>query len=262
MFYKKKGTPEVGELVIGTVKKILYHSVFVILDEYNGAEGMLHISEVAPGRIRNLRDYVKEGKKIICKVLRIDKIKNHIDLSLRRVNLSQKRNKNEEYKQEQKAEKLLESVGSKLKLSIGDMYKKVGYNMMEKFGSLSDCFYAIVDDEVDLVKDLSLDVKISNDVVKLVKEKIKPVEIMVSGILMIKCLAGDGVDKIKETLKKMSEVKGGDVKITYIGAPKYSLKVIANDYKEAEGVIEEIVKVGEEMMKKFGGELSFEKTKK
>ena len=75
--------PEEGEIVLCTVKKILYHSIFATIDEYETLEGMLHISEVSPGRIRNIRDFVKEGKQIVCKVLKVDKVKGHIDLSLR-----------------------------------------------------------------------------------------------------------------------------------------------------------------------------------
>src|SRR3990167_9616471 len=90
MLYKKKGMPEVNEVVMCTVKKVLFHSVFVDIEDY-GLEGMIHISEVSPGRIRNIRDYVKEGKKIVCKVLKVDEVKGHIDLSLRRVNEAEKR---------------------------------------------------------------------------------------------------------------------------------------------------------------------------
>ena len=58
MLYQKKGLPEESELVICTVTKIQYHSVFVKLDEFNHS-GMIHISEISPGRIRNIGDYVK-----------------------------------------------------------------------------------------------------------------------------------------------------------------------------------------------------------
>ena len=95
MFYKKTKSPEIGDIVICTVKKVLPHSVFVDLDEY-GKEAMIHISEIAPGRIRNIRDYVKEGKKVICKILNLDLNKGYIDLSLRRVTQTQKTNKNNE----------------------------------------------------------------------------------------------------------------------------------------------------------------------
>jgi len=94
MFYKKKGLPEEGEYILCTVKKILFHSVFVSLDEYEHKEGMVHISEVSPGRIRNIRDYVKEGKKLICKVLRVKHDRGQVDLSLRRVSVSMRKKKN------------------------------------------------------------------------------------------------------------------------------------------------------------------------
>ncbi len=58
----KKTFPDEKEIVVCTVKKILRDSIFATLDAYEGKEGMIHISEIAPGRIRNIRDYVKEGK--------------------------------------------------------------------------------------------------------------------------------------------------------------------------------------------------------
>ena len=109
MLLKKEDFPEEDELVMCTVTKVQFHSVFVRLDEYDKS-GMIHISEVSPGRIRNIRDFVKESKKIVCKVLGITKEKGHIDLSLRRVTETQKRNKVDEIKQQQKAEKILEFV--------------------------------------------------------------------------------------------------------------------------------------------------------
>ena len=64
MLYRRSGFPQEHEIVLCTVNKILTHSIFVGLDEYD-KQGMLHISEVSPGRIRNLRDFVEEGKKIV-----------------------------------------------------------------------------------------------------------------------------------------------------------------------------------------------------
>ena len=71
MFLRRQGFPEEGELVFCMVTKIQYHAVTVNLDEYD-KPGLIHISEVSPGRIRNIRDYVTEGKKVVCKVIRIN----------------------------------------------------------------------------------------------------------------------------------------------------------------------------------------------
>ena len=67
--------------VLCTVTKIDGTTVFVKLD--SGEDGTIVVSEIAPGRIRNLRDYVVPGKKIVCKILSIEH--NNIHLSLRSV---------------------------------------------------------------------------------------------------------------------------------------------------------------------------------
>ena len=50
----KKGLPSRNELLVCTVKNISPHSAFVSLDEYEDQDAMLHISEVARGRIKNI----------------------------------------------------------------------------------------------------------------------------------------------------------------------------------------------------------------
>ena len=72
---------EVGDILLCVVEKIEGTVVFVKLPD--GSQGSIVLSEIAPGRIRNLRDYVFPGKNIVCKVLRIGS--GRIDLSLRRV---------------------------------------------------------------------------------------------------------------------------------------------------------------------------------
>src|SRR3989338_9687700 len=178
MLYKKQGLPEVGELVMCTVKKILPHSIFVDIEEYK-IEGMIHISEIAPGRIRNLRDYVREGKQITCKVLNIYREKGQVDLSLRRVNQSQRIKKVTEYKQEQKAEKILENAAKELKISLEEIYKQAGNLIIEKYGALTPCFYEVVKDEIKL-KDLKIPLKIEKVLTEKIKDKIQIPSVSVS----------------------------------------------------------------------------------
>ena len=71
-----------GDIILCTVEKIEGISVFVTIDK--GGTGSIVTSEIAPGRIRNLRDYVVPNKKIVCKVLKVDP-NGHVHLSLRRV---------------------------------------------------------------------------------------------------------------------------------------------------------------------------------
>ena len=67
--------PEQGELVIATVKNVKNFGAFVTLDEYEDKEGFIHIAEVATGWVKYIRDFVREGQKIVCKVLKVDESK-------------------------------------------------------------------------------------------------------------------------------------------------------------------------------------------
>ncbi len=139
MLYQKDGMPEEGELVLCNVTSVQHHSVFVRIDEYNKI-GMIHISEISPGRIRNIRDFVVEGKVIICKVLRINMERGHIDLSLRRVSEGQRREKVNEMKQEQKAEKIIEFVARDLKITKDELFEKIQENIFKNYPTVYLCF--------------------------------------------------------------------------------------------------------------------------
>jgi len=261
MFYKKKGTPEENEIVICVVKKILPHSVFVDLEEYENLEGMIHISEIAPGRIRNIRDYVVEGKRIICKVLKIYPGKNQFDLSLRRVSLQAAKAKNEEYKLETKAEKILELVGNKLKKSLKEIYEEVGYRLIERYGSLHAAFQEILNKGENVLKELKVKKEIIGPLVEFIRERIKPPEVTKSVVIMMKCYEPNGIEVIKNALKAGEEFakrKKYNIEISYLGAPRYKLVAKAKNYKEVEKVLEETKNTIIEFFQKNRGEISIE----
>jgi len=75
--------PDEGELVVLHRSNVKNFGAFVTLDEFESKEGFIHIAEVSSGWIKYIRDYVREGQKVVCKVLKVDQDKGHIDLSLR-----------------------------------------------------------------------------------------------------------------------------------------------------------------------------------
>src|SRR3989344_8819798 len=99
---------EIGDFVICIVDRIVGTIVFVKI-EGEEREGSLILSEVAPGRIRNLRDYVVPKKMIVCKILSISPNGN-INLSLRRVSEKERKETLNEYKQEKSYLKILKSL--------------------------------------------------------------------------------------------------------------------------------------------------------
>ena len=252
MLYRREGMPEEDELVLCTITNVQHHSVFAKLDEY-GKTGMIHISEVSPGRIRNIRDYVVEGKKVICKVLRIDPVKGHIDLSLRRVNEGQKKKKLSEIKQEQKAEKIIESIAKKLNKDIKEIYDEISKYIFEKYTYVHECFNEVVKNEADL-EELGINKKLAEELTAAIKERIKPEEVEIKGKLKLISYAPNGIEIIKEAL-----LKAKNIKIKYLGAGKYGMAVKANDYKTAEKIMEKNSSAVIEFIEKNKGEASFER---
>ena len=256
MFYKRKGLPEEDDYVICIVTKILYHSIFVKLEEYQNQEGMIHISEISPGRIRNIRDFVKEGKMLVCKVLRVNEEKKHIDLSLRRVSNTIRKNKDAEYKQEQKAEKILEALANRQNTTIAQIYTDFGAKIIEKYGTLNQFFQKAVNNNYELNQD-DVPAKYRDALKEIIAEKIKPVRIKLNSIVSLRSYAGNGVDIIKNSLisaKKYAESKNYELSILYTGAPKYRFTIMAESYKSAEKHLKELVDYTLEYLKQNQGE--------
>jgi translation initiation factor 2 subunit 1 len=255
--FKKTGFPEEGELVFCTVTKIFGHSIFVNIEDYTRS-GMIHISEISPGRIRNLRDYVVEGKKIVCVVLRVNKEKGHIDLSLRRVSESQKRKRLEHIKQEQKSSHIVKQVAKELHKDETQFLELITEKINKDYDSLSTCFFDIIADKVDL-KNLDIEKDAAEKITVIVKERMKPAKIMIYGDISIKIYDPEGIEIIKNALKKAEDIGKDKISLKYGGGGTYNLSVTADDYKQAEKMLKEIVDKITEIIEDKKGIISFKR---
>jgi len=253
MLYHKTGLPEESEMVMCTVTNVQHNSVFVKLDEY-GIDGLIHISEISPGRIRNIRDFVKEGKKVVCKVLRVNKERGQVDLSLRRVNETQRRQKVDEIKQEQKAEKIVEHVAQVMKKDFEKLYNEITKEVFKDYDNLYTFFIDIVNDDVSL-SEYDIDKKVVEELTNLVKQRLKPAKVSIKGVLKLTSYAPNGVEIIKESIKKSLIDKNIEVK--YLGAGKFDINVTALDYKEAEALLDKSTKAILEFINKNNGHGEF-----
>ena len=74
--------PEVGLICTGTVLKIVDFGAFVSFD--NGKEGLVHVSEIAEEKVKNVSDYLVEGEEVDIKVIGIDS-RGKVKLSMKAV---------------------------------------------------------------------------------------------------------------------------------------------------------------------------------
>ena len=260
MVRRKSEWPEVEELVMCTISKVFPQGSFAKLDEYGGKEGMIHVSEVASGWVRNIRNYIREGQKVVCKVLTVDTSKGHIDLSIRRVKSSQRKWKVQQYKREQKADKLLERASKKLNKDIETAYAEVGYPLQEQFGDLYSAFEEVAAKGAGVLDGMNFEKEWVDSIVNLSKTYVEPPSVEIIGHIELSCPTSNGVEVIRSALIKARDSNQDpniNVDVRYIGSPKYSLKVTAPSYKIAEGVMKKVAESAIEEVSAAGGKGKF-----
>ncbi|MDC0605670.1 S1 RNA-binding domain-containing protein [Nitrosopumilus sp.] len=228
--------PEQGEIILATVTKVMDHGAYVTLDEYDDIQGFLHISEIAPGWIRSVNRFVKDGEK---KVLLVKKVKsNDIDLSLKQVSKDQKKQKLKEVKKYEKGKTLLENLQEKVNLTDEEV-EKLEDKFYTKFDSVYDGFMEIARNGISIVTDLKLTKKITTSIEEICS-KIKLPSVEIRGIMEITSDKSNGVEIIKKTLLDVIK-KDSTMDITYLGAPKYRISITSEDFKTAEKSLKPII---------------------
>lgn len=245
--------PEEGELVVSTVQSVKNFGAFVALDEYGSREGFIHVSEIATGWVKYIRDYVKEGQKIVCKVVEVDRSKGHVNLSLKQVNDHQRREKIQLWKNENKAKKLLDILAEKIGEDPKKFYDEVGTRLIEEFSSLYTALEVTAADP-SILKKKGFAGQWVAQFEQIAAENIAPASVKIDGMLELSSPKSDGIDDIRSALSVgVRHGEDFDVSVQYVGAPKYRLLVTAGDYKRAE---DEIKKSADHIVKtvtKLGG---------
>ncbi|MGC9435367.1 MAG: translation initiation factor IF-2 subunit alpha [Methanomicrobiales archaeon] len=227
--------PEEGELVVCTVENVKDFAAFVTLDEYADKVGLIHISEVAKGWIKYIRDFVREGQKVVCKVLNVNPERGHIDLSLKDVNEHQRREKIQEWKNEQKAKKWVGFAAE----SAGSIPVEIERKFYNEYGLLYPAFEDIAIRGRTALEQFEFNTAIEDALLTVAHENVKIPRVTVTGYLVLSSPRPDGVNIIRRALRSAQpSVDEVDIEIHYIGAPKYRIKVTAPDYKTAEKAIE------------------------
>lgn len=234
--------PEKNELVMCTVKEVFDQGAYVTLDEYGDKEGMVHISEIASGWIKNIRRHVKEGQKTVCKVLDVDKGKEHIDLSIRRVKDSQRSWKSEQWKRARKSENLLDQAAKRIGEDLDTAYEKIGFPLQEENGEIYSVFEEAARKGQEVLEEsLDVDDEWIDALMELIETSVEPPVVGVKGFVDLKTPSPEGVEVISTALQKAEEhaSDSSQIEVQYVGAPTYSLEVTAPTYKKAEKILRE-----------------------
>ncbi len=200
------------DIVMCTVRKIEGTTVFVDIDE--DGPGTIVMSEIAAGRIRNIRDYVTVGKKIVCKVLKAAKAQ--IELSLRRVTAKEKEEIKDKYEKERNLFSMLKSSTK----NPEEILKKI----KQEYEARDFLEEAKINPEITEKFFPKAEAQAFTKILSEKKEKEKIVKKTIS----IKSLSSSGINDIKEALQLPKNVE-----IRYLGSSKFSISSKGKDFKEA-----------------------------
>ncbi|MEM4780836.1 MAG: translation initiation factor IF-2 subunit alpha, partial [Halalkalicoccus sp.] len=196
---KYSGWPSPGELVVGKIEEIEEFGVFVDLLEYEDKQGLIHISEVASGWIKNVRDHVRVGQTVVCKVLEVDTGSQQIDLSLKDVNEHQRKETIQRWKNDQKADKWMSLAFGE---DVADStYTEVANDLIEVHGGLYEGFEAAAIHGQEALAETDLPDEQVEAIVETARENVSVPYVTVTGYVDLENPSPSGVDGIREALR-------------------------------------------------------------
>jgi translation initiation factor 2 subunit 1 len=250
--------PEEGELVIANVNQITAHGVYVSLDEYGKLPAFLHISEIATGWVRDIERYAKPGQKIVLKVIRVNRGRKEVDLSLRQVSGEERKQKIIEVKKTEKARSILDALKTRLNLD-NNALRAIQDSIYNQYDTTYEAFEDIARRGPKALQKLELPAQYVEALEAVSKEKIAIPIVEVRGLMDIRVKSPDGINVIRSALQQAEDIKtsGVQVKATYLGTPRYRLLVRAENYKVAERALQSALEKIQTTIEKSKGKFNF-----
>ena len=263
----RRNLPETGDLVIGTVKSIFDHGVYVDLDEYEDLQAYCHVSEVSSTWVRNIRNVMRLGKKVVGRVMRVKE--NQIDISIKRVSDGLKRKKVEETKKYKTALTLLEMSAKKRKVSFDIARAEVEDLCTEHYGSLYQAFEEALFSGESIFTEAGVSEEWAQVLTDIARKNLTIPKVEISRDLEIICWEGNGVNLIKDALTKASKSREEieaveeelDMNIYVRGAPIYRFVISARDYELAEELMSKAISAIEDTLASYNASVKVVESK-
>ena len=129
--------------------------------------------------------------------------------------------------------------------------------LLSKYKSVYDAMIEIGTKNISVIDDLEISEKIKKSIEELSK-KIKLPTVEIRGILEITNNKSNGIEIIRKILMDaIKESQNEKIDMSYLGAPKYRLSIIAQDFKTAEKILKPILEKIEKNIVKQSGTFKF-----
>mmetsp|Transcript_97764 Transcript_97764/g.315626 ORF Transcript_97764/g.315626 Transcript_97764/m.315626 type:complete len:336 (+) Transcript_97764:61-1068(+) len=257
--------PELEEVVVVQVKRIVEMGAYVSLLEYDGKEGMMLLSELSKRRIRSVSKLLRVGRTEICMVLRVDKEKGYIDLSKRRVDPEDATAKEEQFAKAKAVHGIMRHVAQMNNIPVEELCMKVSWPLYAKYQDAHEAFRKHINEELNLWEELdfsqpgedlsSVADKVKADIDLHLRRRLVQQILRLRAKVEVSCSEYEGIDAVKEALLKGMAASKEDceLKINLVAHPLFVLTCTCRDKTQGHGAIEEAMKLIQEDIEKKGG---------
>lgn len=233
--------PEVEDIVVVQVQRIVDMGAYVTLLEYDGREGMMLLSELSKRRIRSVSKLLRVGRTEICMVFRADRDKGFIDLSKRRVEPEDAKAKEESFAKAKAVHGIMRHVADTFKLDLEDFCSKFSWPLYRKYGNAFDPYRKHINGDLDVWKDIDfkapgedlshLEDKIKEAIEEDLRRRLLTSMLRIAATIDVSCNEYEGIEAIKAALTKGLEASKEEceVKIKLIAHPTFVLTCMCRD---------------------------------
>ncbi|CAD6884281.1 unnamed protein product, partial [Tilletia controversa] len=262
MRYFEKTLPDAEEIVMCQVLQIAEMGAYVKLLEYDGAEGMILLSELSRRRIRSIQKLIRVGRNEVVVVLRVDKEKGYIDLSKRRVTPEDVVKCEERFNKSKAVHSILSHVAGKLDLDLEVLYRQYSWPLDKKYGHAYDA-YKIAISEPDPSsstkgKGQPLDEKVLKEVQANIARRLTPQPVKIRADIEVTCFRYDGIDAIRSALEAAEKLstEAIPIKVKLVAPPLYVVLTQTTDKSGGLALLEKAIESVGEKIKGAGGDIN------
>ncbi|PWO00331.1 putative SUI2-translation initiation factor eIF-2 alpha chain [Tilletiopsis washingtonensis] len=258
MRYYEQALPDAEEIVMCQVRQIAEMGAYVKLLEYDGAEGMILLSELSRRRIRSIQKLIRVGRNEVVVVLRVDKDKGYIDLSKRRVSPEDVIKCEERYSKAKAVHSILSHVAGKLNRPLEELYEAISWPLDRKYGHAYDAFKIAVTESESVFAGLTMDEDVQRELQANIARRLTPQPVKIRADVEVTCYNAAGIDAIRAALQAAEDIQTEEIpiKVKLVAPPLYVLITNSTDKVGGIELLEQALVRIDESIKKAGGNLT------
>ncbi|KAM0685711.1 hypothetical protein COBT_003075 [Conglomerata obtusa] len=232
--------PVAGEIVVIKITKITDLGVYVQLLEYNGIEGLIVVGELSKKKIKSVASLVKIGRIEVAMVLRVDNEKGYIDLSRKKVSMTDYQTCIKRYNQNKLAHSVLIVEAKNKDKCVDTLYEE--YFAKAGNSSLYNYFLKVLSNETQ------------DEILDSVKKKYNLARYKVRADVEVTS-HNVGVEAVKNALMRGKNVDKR-IDVALIKTPIYSVMMTVGDKDEGINLINEAVSIIRNDIEESGGKFN------